>query len=63
MNRKIMKGIITGGILGVTVAVYALCKRSHKIKKDKKKILNRASTIMKGFNMSSIGYYRYKYEV
>lgn len=53
MNRRITKGIITGGILGITVAVYALGKKFHKrkIMKNKRRILNRALAFAKGFNI------------
>ncbi len=53
MNRRVTKGIITGGVLGITVAMYALGKKFHKRKtmKNKKRILNRALAVVKGFNI------------
>ncbi len=53
MSRRIVKGIVTGGILGTTVAMYALGKKIHrrKIMKNKRRVLNRVATVMKGLNI------------
>lgn len=53
MNRKAVKGIITGGVLGITIATYALGKKlqKRKIMKNKRRILSRVATVMKGFNI------------
>lgn len=53
MSRRAMKGIITGGVLGMTVAMYAMGKKlqERKIMKNKKRILNRATAFVKGLNM------------
>ena len=53
MNRRITKGLITGGILGMTVAMVAMGRKFHgkKMMKNKKRILNRAMAAAKGFSM------------
>ncbi len=53
MDRRIMKGVITGGVLGITVAMYAMGKkfRGKKLMKRKNRVLNRAMAVAKGFNI------------
>ena len=53
MSRRVIKGIITGGVLGTTIAVYALGKKiqEKKTTKNKKRILNRVAAVMRGFNI------------
>ncbi|HZX21760.1 MAG TPA: hypothetical protein VFF25_05160 [Clostridia bacterium] len=54
MNRRAVKGIITGGALGTTIAMYALGKKIHRsrmMKRNKRRILNRVATVMKGLNI------------
>ncbi|MDI9476630.1 MAG: hypothetical protein ACOX0L_03645 [Natronincolaceae bacterium] len=52
MNRRVVKGIITGGALGTTIAMFALGKKIHRRRTmRKKRILNRVATVMKGLNI------------
>ncbi|MCK9268153.1 MAG: hypothetical protein M0P14_05530 [Alkaliphilus sp.] len=53
MDRRIMKGIITGGVVGMTVAMYAMGKKfqGKKMMKSKNRVLKRALAVAKGFNI------------
>jgi sulfite exporter TauE/SafE len=62
MNRRVVKGIITGGALGTTIAMFALGKKIHRRRTmRKKRILNRVATVMKGLNIFDI-YLSWKHE-
>lgn len=53
MNRRTVKGIVTGGIVGLTVVMYAVGKKFHgrKMMKNKRRALNRVAAVLKGFNV------------
>jgi len=50
MNRSMMMGLVTGGILGATVGMYAITNKNpkgrRKAMKQTKRMLTRATNIM-----------------
>lgn len=55
MNKRMMRGIIAGGIVGATIGIYAINnmnpRERRKMMRNKKNMLNNTMSMMKGFNM------------